>query len=69
MLRKLEMELAVQCGQSPSVQLTSPLGSRQPTFDVRRNSRLVPPFSEREDDQCLAHFERVATTLKWPKDM
>lgn len=36
-------------------------------FDVPRNIRVVPPFNEEEVDKFFAHFERVATTLKWPK--
>ena len=35
-------------------------------FDVVRNVRLVPPFNEKEVDKFFAHFERVATVLKWP---
>lgn len=37
-------------------------------FDVTRNIRVVPPFREDEVDKFFAHFERVATTLKWPKE-
>ncbi|KAL2102544.1 hypothetical protein ACEWY4_001712 [Coilia grayii] len=35
-------------------------------FDVARNIRVVPPFNEKEVDKFFNHFERVATTLKWP---
>ncbi|KAK0147815.1 hypothetical protein N1851_012505 [Merluccius polli] len=37
-------------------------------FDVIRNLRLVPPFNEREVDKFFAHFERVATVMKWPRN-
>lgn len=40
---------------------------RSDQFDVPRNIRVVPPFNEDEVDKFFAHFERVATTLKWPK--
>ena len=36
-------------------------------FDVTRNVRMVPPFSEREVDKYFSHFEKVAESLKWPK--
>ncbi|KAK0145475.1 hypothetical protein N1851_015612 [Merluccius polli] len=42
---------------------------RSDQFDVTRNIRVVPPFREAEVDKFFAHFERVATTLKWPKDI
>lgn len=29
----------------------------------------MPPFSEKDVDRYFAHFERVATTLKWPKEV
>lgn len=39
----------------------------EPVFDVHRNMRLVPPFSEKEVDKYFYHFERVALSMKWPK--
>lgn len=33
------------------------------------NIRLIPPFSERDVDKYFVLFERVATTLKWPKEI
>ena len=38
-------------------------------FDVSRNVRLVPPFREEEVDRYFGHFERVATVLKWPREV
>ncbi|KAL2096852.1 hypothetical protein ACEWY4_006059 [Coilia grayii] len=38
-------------------------------FDVTRNIRLVPPFNESEVDKFFAHFERVATVMKWPRNV
>ena len=29
----------------------------------------MPPFSERDVDKYCVLFERVATTLKWPKEI
>ena len=37
-------------------------------FDPARNIRLVPPFQEKEVDKYLAHFEKVADSLNWPKE-
>ncbi|KAL2103146.1 hypothetical protein ACEWY4_000014 [Coilia grayii] len=38
-------------------------------FDVTRNTRVLPPFREDEVDKFFAHFERVATTLRWPREV
>lgn len=37
--------------------------------DVRKNVALVPPFRESEVDSYFGVFERIATSLKWPKPM
>ena len=36
-------------------------------FDVSKNIRLVPPFSEKDVDKYFTMFERVAVSFKWPK--
>lgn len=38
-------------------------------FDTSKHVRMVPPFNEKEVDKYFAHFERVATSLRWPKDV
>ena len=59
-LQKLELEVAAKRPQSsPSI---------APSFDITKHVRMVPPFSEREVDRYFPYFERVATTLKWPKE-
>lgn len=37
--------------------------------ETTRNIRLVPPFNKSEVDKFFAHFERVAITFKWPKEI
>ncbi|KAK0156529.1 hypothetical protein N1851_000148 [Merluccius polli] len=61
-MKRLELELS---------QLPQPSPASPPIrgFDVSKNIRLVPPFSEKEVDMYFTHFERVATTLNWPRDM
>src|SRR4029434_8502616 len=59
-LQKFELELAAKC--------TQPSPSLAPSFDITKHVRLVPPISEREVDRYFPYFERVATTLKWPKE-
>ena len=38
-------------------------------FDISKHVRFVPPFQEREIDKYFLHFEKVATSLEWPKDI
>lgn len=45
------------------------LQSKTSDFDVSRNIRLVPPFNEKDVDKYFTLFERVALSLKWPKEM
>ncbi len=39
------------------------------SFDVSKYIRLVPPFREAEVDSYFVAFERIASKLKWPKEM
>jgi len=38
------------------------------SFDVRKHIKFVPTFSEAEVDKYFLHFEKVAKSLKWPKE-
>ena len=37
-------------------------------FDVIKHIRLFPPFQEKEVDKYFLHFQKVAESLKWPKE-
>ncbi|KAG1664755.1 hypothetical protein GQR58_019691 [Nymphon striatum] len=37
-------------------------------FDVSKHIRLVPPFQENNVDLFFLHLEKIAITLKWPKE-
>ena len=64
-LRELELQNArLQAERSPRQSV-----STDPFFNVSRNIRLVPNFNERDVEQFVLHFEKVATNLKWHKDM
>ncbi|XP_049340179.1 uncharacterized protein LOC125804771 [Astyanax mexicanus] len=43
--------------------------TRSAEFDISKHISLVPPFRESEVDSYFTAFERVASTLHWPKDM
>jgi len=58
-----EMELAA----TPTVTKTAP--STSSGFDISKHICFVPPFQEHEVDKYFLHFEKVATSLEWPKDV
>ncbi|CAI5687993.1 unnamed protein product [Oreochromis niloticus] len=73
-LKQLDVEAMrlTQSQSSPSSPVTShPLHSSGSTcrFDVRKNIALVPTFRETEVDSYFNAFERIATSLEWPKEM
>ena len=55
-----ELEKAVTLVRSPEVSTT---------FDVSKHIRFVPQFQEKEVDKYFLHFEKVATSLAWPKEV
>ena len=58
-LKKLELELEkVNTQKQP--------GSG---FDATKFVRFVPKFHDNEVDTYFLHFEKIAISLKWPKDM
>ncbi len=65
-IKKLELELAAKTAEVSQVTVQH-ANAVEPVFDVHRNMRLVPPFSEKEVDKYFYHFERVALSMKWPK--
>ena len=64
-LRKIELETRkLQIEHDPIS-----VGTSSPNFDVARNIRLVPRFNEREVEKYFLHFEKIAESMKWPKDV
>ncbi len=69
--KKLELELAAKTAEVSQANVPpvpqQHANAVEPVFDVHRNMRLVPPFSEKEVDKYFYHFEHVALSMKWPK--
>ena len=38
------------------------------SFDVGKHVKFVPVFREADMDKYFLHFEKVAKSLKWPKE-
>ncbi len=59
--RLRELELQAKLREDPHISSTK--------FDVSKHIRMVPPFQEKEVDKYFPHFEKIATSLKWPTDV
>ena len=59
-MRNLELGVSGESNHSVS-------GSNS-NFEVTKHIKLVPPFQETDVDKYFLHFEKVAESLKWPKE-
>ena len=48
---------------------TTPVEHETTTFDVSKHIRFVPAFQEKEVAKYFLHFEKIATSLEWPRDV
>lgn len=67
-IRAMELDRPRHQATSTPVSMRFPLVSPE-HFDVSRHIALVPPFRESEVDSYFKAFERIAATLKWPKEV
>ena len=67
-VKALELEHQPNVDSRPPVTPQDPHSLRQ-SLDVSRLIALVPQFRESEVDSYFNAFERIATTLNWPKDV
>ena len=68
-----EKELALQVKlkelEARAHSTPEPVTDKHAKFDISKHVRFVPPFQEQEIDKYFLHFEKVATSLDWPKDV
>jgi len=48
---------------------SAPTEHTSAALDVSKHIKFVPPFQEKEVDKYFLHFEKIATSLKWPRDV
>ena len=70
-VREKEMSLQLKLRELEAATVAPSIPSPGPPlpFDVSKHIRFVPPFQEKEVDKYFLHFEKVATSLVWPKDV
>ena len=68
-----EKELALQVKlkelEARAHSTPEPVTDMHAKFDISKHVRFVLPFQEQEIDKYFLHFEKVATSLDWPKDV
>ena len=67
-LKTKEIEARVQMEKDELENLGSSGVSSHSGFDATKKIRLVPKFEEKEVDKYFLHFEKIAESLKWPKE-
>ena len=70
-LREKEMQFQIKMKEIEMSNLSNTTTQSQSGanfFDATKNIRLVPKFQEKEIDKYFLHFEKIATSLKWPKE-
>ena len=66
-LKKLELQNNLELKKLETESKVSHTDS-ECKFDVTKFIRLVPPFQEKDVDHYFLHFEKIANSLKWPKE-
>ena len=68
-----EKELALQVKlkelEARAHSTPEPVMDKHAKFDISKHVRFVLPFQEQEIDKYFLNFEKVATSLDWPKDV
>ena len=67
--KELNVQLRLKELGAPSRPSVTPRTVEPPQFDISKQIRFVPPFQEKEVDKYFLHFEKIATSLDWPKDV
>jgi len=69
-LREKELSIQLRLKELDKTKQSSiPTERASAAFDVSKHIKFVPPFQEREVDKYFLHFEKISTTLEWPRDI
>jgi len=68
-LKELNVQLRLKELEAPSRPSVTKRNVEPPHFDISKQIRFVPPFQEKEVDKYFLHFEKIATSVDWPKDV
>ncbi|XP_071483344.1 uncharacterized protein [Diadema antillarum] len=64
-----KIELEIKSIDAKSNEPSSGSSAKSSKFDALRQSQLVPKFREDRVEEFFQHFEKVAVSLEWPKEV
>ena len=67
--RELAIQVKIKELEVAAASTVSPAPRSSSDFDVSKHVRFVLPFQETEVDKYFLHFEKVASSLAWPKEV
>lgn len=68
--KELAIELKIKELELTATSTHSPVLASQPVeYDISKQVQLVSPFQEKKVDRYFLHFEKVATSLYWQKQV
>ena len=67
-LKECELSLQLKIKEL-EIASTASTATKTDKFDMSRQIRFVPPFQDTEVDKYFLHFEKVVSSLEWPKEV
>ena len=68
-LKKRELSIQLKLKELELAGTKADTSKKTEKFDMSKHIRFVPPFQDSEVDKYLLHFEKVASSLEWPKEV
>ena len=68
-IRERELSIQLKAKELEVARTVASETSRREKFDMSKNVRFVPPFQDTEVDKYFLHFEKIASSLEWPKEV
>ena len=68
-IRERELSIQLKAKELEVARTVTSEASRREKFDMSKHIRFVPPFQDTEVDKYFLHFEKIASSLEWPKEV
>ena len=68
-LKKRELCIQLKMKELEVARIVSSPTGKLEKFDMSKHIRFVPPFQDTAVDNYFLHFEKIASSLEWPKEV
>ena len=68
-VRERELPIQLKMKELKVARTAASETSRQGKFDLRKHVRFVLPFQDTEVGKHFLHFEKIPSSLEWPKEV